>query len=99
MGVEFTLAQGGPANGSGDSVAVTLTQVTSGGPAAQAGLTVGRHDHRRVGAARANQFRQPFLNLFFAHQPGDTVQFTVSPRRARTTVTVTLGERPAAQAQ
>jgi putative serine protease PepD len=77
---------------------VTLTQVTSGGPAAQAGLKVGDTITAVDGTQISSE--QPFLNLVFAHQPGDTVQFTVKPRGGQqTTVTVTLGERPAAQAQ
>jgi 2-alkenal reductase len=98
MGVEFTLAQTGQASGSSDTIAVTLTQVTSGGPAAQAGLKVGDTITAVDGTQMSSD--QPFLNLVFAHQPGDTVQFTVTPRGGQqTTVAVTLGQRPAAQTQ
>jgi S1-C subfamily serine protease len=93
MGVQFSIAQS--AQGNGDITGVTLTQVTSGGPASQAGLKVGDTITAVDGTQISSE--QPFLNLVFAHQPGDSVQFSVTPRSGQpTTITVVLAPRPPA---
>ena len=91
MGVKFSIAQNAQ---NGTITGVTLTEVASGGPAAQAGLKVG-DTITAVGGTQITD-QQPFLNLIFAHKPGESVQFSVTPRSGQpTTISVTLAVRPA----
>jgi len=71
---------------------ILLTDVTAGGPAAQAGLQRGdilvSLDGQVIGDAN------PFINLLFEHQPGDSVTVEVAREGSTLTMSVVLAERP-----
>ncbi len=71
---------------------VLVTEVTPGGPAAQAGIEEGDVildiDGQRIG--RENSFAE----VLFAHEPGETVEATVQRGDEQLEIAVTLGERP-----
>jgi 2-alkenal reductase len=71
---------------------ILLTDVTAGGPAAQAGLQRGdilvSLDGQVIGDAN------PFINLLFEHQPGDSVTVEVAREGSTLTMPVVLAERP-----
>ncbi|MBN1372904.1 MAG: trypsin-like peptidase domain-containing protein [Anaerolineaceae bacterium] len=69
---------------------VYLTDVVSGSPAAKAGLQRG-DIIVKIGDTTLNEGTS-FLNVLYAFQPGDQVNFTVMRGRSEETLTVTLGE-------
>jgi 2-alkenal reductase len=71
-----------------------LSEVSSGGPAAQAGLQSGDILTGMDGTAFSDQ--QPFLNRVLQHAPGDQVTLDVLRNGSHLQISVTLGTRPAA---
>ncbi|HMK07687.1 MAG TPA: trypsin-like peptidase domain-containing protein [Anaerolineales bacterium] len=71
-----------------------LSEVSSGGPAAQAGLRNG--DIITGMDGQAFDENHPFLNRVLEHQPGDTVSLDVLRNGSTLQVQITLGNRPSA---
>lgn len=77
-----------------DGSGVQVVTVGSGTPGERAGLQVG--DVITAVDGHAITAKDPFANqLLFNHKPGDTVKLTVQRNGSETTVSVTLGTRPA----
>ncbi len=71
---------------------ILLTDVTAGGPAAQAGLQ--RGDILVSLGGQTIDDANPFINLLFEHQPGDSVPVQVVRDGSNLTLPVVLAERP-----
>jgi S1-C subfamily serine protease len=72
---------------------LTVQEVTTDGPARDAGITAGDEITQIDGAAIDTD--HPLLNQLFDHQPGDPVKLTVTHNGDDKEITVKLGERPA----
>jgi S1-C subfamily serine protease len=71
---------------------VLVTKVEAGGPAAAAGIAPGDVIVAIAGEQIGQQ--QSFIEILFAHKPGETVELTVQRGNEQLTVQVVLGERP-----
>lgn len=94
VGVSFRPSSSGfGGSTSGDSQAVTIVDLTSGGPAEKAGLKVGDQIVAIDGTTLDSEHQ--FLNEVYTHNPGDSVTFTVVHQDgSQDQIKVTLGKRP-----
>lgn len=71
---------------------IFVTEIIGGGPAEAAGIEAGDVIVAIDGAEIGQQ--QSFVDILFAHEPGDTVEVSIQRGDEQLTVDVTLGERP-----
>lgn len=75
-------------------IGALVQTVAAGGPGARAGLQ--RGDIVLAIGSQVIDPRDPFVEVLFRHQPGETVPFAIQRGSQRLTVPVILGERPSA---
>ncbi len=78
-----------------DVKGVVITQIASGGPAAEAGME--RDDIVLEFGGSTVESASQFRNLVAAHKPGESVDMVVLRKGQRQTLTVKMGRRPSAE--
>ncbi len=78
-----------------DAKGVVITQISEGGPAADAGME--RDDVVLEFGGSTVESASQFRNLVAAHKAGEKVEMTVLRDGERKTLTVTMGKRPSAE--